>query len=84
VDPTATVLEAQWLRLPPRRSQRTPSGDYETALHRFRNEWAHRLLAGALNNKDAAAAMGISQDTFRKYRDWNEPGAGEWPSGKRH
>jgi len=26
--------------------------------------------------------MGISQDTFRKYRDWNEPGAGERPRDK--
>jgi transcriptional regulator with PAS, ATPase and Fis domain len=81
-DPTATVLEAQWFRIAPRRSRRTPSDDYETALHRFRHEWAHRLLASKLNNKDAAATMGISQDTFRKYRDWNEPGAGERPRDK--
>ena len=65
------------------RSRRKPSDDYETALHRFRHEWAHRLLTSKLNNKDAAATMGISQDTFRKYRDWNEPGAGERPRGKR-
>jgi transcriptional regulator with PAS, ATPase and Fis domain len=81
-DPTATVLGAQWLRMAPRRSHRTHSDDYETALHRFRHEWAHRLLASKLNNKRAAATMGISQDTFRKYRDWNEPSAGEWPSRK--
>jgi transcriptional regulator with PAS, ATPase and Fis domain len=80
-DPTATVLEAQWLRMAPQRSYRASSVDYETALHRFRHEWAHRLLANGLNNKRAAAAMGISQDSFRKYRDWNEPGTGEWPSG---
>jgi transcriptional regulator with PAS, ATPase and Fis domain len=82
VEPTATVLEAQWLRMAPQRSQRTLADDYETALHRFRFEWAHRLLASKFNNKDAAAAMGISQDTFRKYRDWHEPGTGEWSSGK--
>jgi transcriptional regulator with PAS, ATPase and Fis domain len=82
-DPTATLLEARWFRIAPQLSRRAPSGDYETALHRFRHEWAHRLLASKLNNKDAAATMGISQDTFRKYRDWNEPGAGERPRGKR-
>ena len=54
-------------------------GDYETALHGFQTRMGTSAPGEQTRQRDAAAAMGISQDTFRKYRDWNEPGAGEWP-----
>jgi len=74
--PDAEKLGAKWLRLlepPPGGSEyaRAAMANYQEALCRFNHLYAHHALALTSGRSgEAATLMGVSNDTFRKYRDW--------------
>ena len=65
----ANLLQGKWI---PLLEPSASDSDYKSDLARFNKAWANLALdmCGG-NNKKAAELMGISQDTFRKYRDWD-------------
>lgn len=74
VDRNADSLRKEWLRL--HTNLDDGGNEYKLALARFNHEWSKRSERIEGTAKQAAKTMGISQDTFRKFRDWSpsEPG----------